>query len=106
MLYQRTCCVILPRRIVVGRQFIGGLDFFVFVREGGDIFLFFLVRRQKFVAQRYLFCSNMPQTQSTFSFFLCFFFLFSASLPVGKIVGSFSAVQSEGNLIHSEFSSL
>lgn len=39
MLYQRTCCVILPRRIVVGRQFIGGLDFFAFVRGGGSFFL-------------------------------------------------------------------
>ncbi len=28
MLLQHTCCIILPTRIVVGRQFLGGLDLF------------------------------------------------------------------------------
>lgn len=106
MLYQRTCCVILPRRIVVGRQFLGGLDFFVFVWEGGGVFFFFLRSTQTEVC-----CTEISVLQQHASntkpfFFFPFFFLFSASLPVGKIFGSFPAVQSEGNLIRAEFSSL
>lgn len=107
MLYQRTCCVILPRRIVVGRQFLGGLDFFVFVREGGGYFSFFLSTQTEVCCTEISVLQQHASNTKHFFFFPLFlFFLFSTSLPVGKIVGSFSAVQSEGNLIHSEFSSL
>lgn len=105
MLYQRTCCVILPRRIVVGRQFLGGLDFFVFV--WGGVFFFFLRSTQTEVCCTEISVLQQHASNTKHFFFpFFFFFLFSASLPVGKIAGSFPAVQSEGNLIRSEFSSL
>lgn len=85
MLKQHTCCIILPTRIVVGRQFLGGLD--LCFCSG--------VCRREFVEISAL---NNKMPHNTKHFF--------ASMPVGNRVGSSPAVQSEWNLRLSQFSSL
>lgn len=81
------------------------ISLFLFGR-GGGYFSFFLSTQTEVCCTEISVLQQHASNTKHFFFFPLFFFLFSASLPVGKIVGSFSAVQSEGNLIHSEFSSL
>lgn len=81
--------------------------FLCFCSGGGGYFSFFLSTQTEVCCTEISVLQQHASNTKHFFFFPLFlFFLFSASLPVGKIVGSFSAVQSEGNLIHSEFSSL